>query len=380
MSIINDGDILKGVSNVTEESTDTLEQEKVKTVSETIRLHNEDVNVRGLIVGVSELIKMISKRTLICNSCNVTLETETYLQPRFIDNSRGKQTNRCPSCNSGLTIHYDYVNAVKIKLQDDEPDGQLEQLTCLLFGADTLNIRPGEMVEVKGRVEVDRHKDALYPLLYAQSIKYERKQEPEVTSRDIESFKRFAKTPNVIHRLVWMFAPRVIGHDAEKLGILRSLVGSPEGNIRGRIHTILIGPPGVAKTMLSREGVDVKPGSRYVTAQNASGKGITAIIDKENDTTFLRLGAVPQARGAVCCINEIGRMDYENQGFLLDVMEEGSFTVDKYAIHVEIKSATTIIATANPTGMRWDDPLKISNAEIPVLGYAVGQIRSDLCG
>jgi replicative DNA helicase Mcm len=384
MSIINDGDILKGVSNVTEESTDTLEQEKVKTVSETIRLHNEDVNVRGLIVGVSELIKMISARTLICNTCNTKLETETYDRPLFIDSR--KNTRTCQMCKNGLTIRYDYVNAVKVKLQDDEPDGQLEQLTCLLFGADTLNIRPGEMVEVKGRVEVDRHKDALYPLLYAQSIKYERKQEPEVASRDIESFKRFAKTPNVIHRLVSMFAPKVIGHNAEKLGILRSLVGSPEGNIRGRIHTILIGPPGVAKTMLSREGVDVKPGSRYVTAQNASGKGITAIIDKENDTTFLRLGAVPQARGAVCCINEIGRMDYENQGFLLDVMEEGSFTVDKYAIHVEIKSATTIIATANPTGMRWDDPLKISNTEIPVLGtlldrfdqiYAVNDFTSE---
>lgn len=106
--------------------------------------------------------------------------------------------------------------------------------------------------------------------------------------------------------------------------------------------------------------------SRYVTAQNASGKGITAIIDKENDTTTLRLGAAPQARGTVCCINEIGRMDYEDQGFLLDVMGEGSFTVDKYAIHQEIKSATTIIATANPRGIRWNDPFKISNTEIPV--------------
>ena len=120
--------------------------------------------------------------------------------------------------------------------------------------------------------------------------------------------------------------------------------------------------------MLTREAAEIIPNSRYVTAQNASGKGITAIIDKENDTTILRLGAVPQARGAVCCVNEIGRMDYEDQGFLLDVMEEGSFTVDKYAIHLRIKSATTIIATANPTGMRWNDPFKISNSEIPVLG------------
>ena len=96
-----------------------------------------------------------------------------------------------------------------------------------------------------------------------------------------------------------MLSPKVIGHNAEKLGISRSLVGSPETNIRGRMHTLLIGPPGVAKSMLTREAVELISNSRYVTAQNASGKGITAIIDKENDTTILRLGAVPQARGVV---------------------------------------------------------------------------------
>ena len=61
-------------------------------------------------------------------------------------------------------------------------------------------------------------------------------------------------------------------------------------------------------------------------------------------------------------------MDYENQGFLLDIMKEGRFTIDKYAIHVNIKSPTTIIAIANPTGVRWNVPFKISNTEIPALG------------
>jgi replicative DNA helicase Mcm len=79
-------------------------------------------------------------------------------------------------------------------------------------------------------------------------------------------------------------------------------------------------------------------------------------------------------------------MDFEDQGFLLDVMEEGGFTIDKYAIHLKIKSPTTIIATTNPTGVRWNDPLKISNAEIPVLGtlldrfdqiYAINEFGSE---
>jgi replicative DNA helicase Mcm len=350
------------------------EQERKKnigiSVSEAIRLHNEDVSVRGVIVSISGLFKMIKQRTSICrnDSCN-KLQVKIYEQPRFTDYQK-KYGNVCPACTSSESpkILYDYINAVAVKIQDDEPYTELEQLDCLLFGRDILNIRPGEIVQVKGHIEVEKRKDRLHPVIHTQSIKYKRREEPVITSKNIESFIKFAKMPNVIDRLVSMFAPNVIGHKVQKLGILRSVVGAPEtSNLRGRINTLLIGPPGVAKSMLTREAVELVPNSRYVTAQNASGKGVTAIIDKENDTTVLRLGAVPQARGAVCAINEIGRMDYVNQAFLLDVMEEGQFTLDKYGIHVKIKSPTTIIATTNPNGTTWNTNYHISNSEIPVL-------------
>src|SRR5215469_4471018 len=101
-----DDDILKGTSNVTEECTDTSEQEQdCITVSQAMRLHNEYVNVRGVIVGISELIKMISARTLSCNICNRILETETYPQPRIADNPKKL---KCPTCNSSAANRYDY--------------------------------------------------------------------------------------------------------------------------------------------------------------------------------------------------------------------------------------------------------------------------------
>jgi replicative DNA helicase Mcm len=56
----------------------------------------------------------------------------------------------------------------------------------------------------------------------------------------------------------------------------------------------------------------------------------------------LRLGPIPLAKNAICAINEIGSMNFEDQRFLLDIMEEGRFTIDKYGIHQEIDSPTTI--------------------------------------
>ncbi len=65
---------------------------------------------------------------------------------------------------------------------------------------------------------------------------------------------------------------------------------------------------------------------------------------------MLLLGAVPQAKNAICAINEIGSMPYEDQQHFADVMEEGKFSLDKHRIFRQIDSPTTLIATSNPHG------------------------------
>ncbi len=81
--------------------------------------------------------------------------------------------------------------------------------------------------------------------------------------------------------------------------------------------------------------------ARYVTAQHASFKSLTAIIDKVNDNTILRHWPIPLAKKSVCVINEIGKMSFENQDYLLDIVEEGPFTLDKCGIFQPIDSSTT---------------------------------------
>jgi MCM P-loop domain/MCM AAA-lid domain len=183
---------------------------------------------------------------------------------------------------------------------------------------------------------------------------------------DYSDGHRAAYLSNHKTRIAKMLAPNVIGHQDKKLALILSLIGAPENNgVRGRIHQLLIGSPGLAKTKLSRELVRVRQNSRYVSAKNSTGKSLTAMILKEDDNFVLNLGPVPLAKNAICVINEFDKMNPEEQDNLLDVMEEGEITVNKFAKLHTIKSSTTIIATANPKNNKWKDIETISIEEIP---------------
>ena len=181
-----------------------------------------------------------------------------------------------------------------------------------------------------------------------------------------------------IDRIISMFGPNVIGHNTAKLGILRSIVGGVDNSIekrqkrkedngrRGRIHTLLVGDPGTAKSILGRESTKILPNSRYVTAQNASGKSLIGIVDKENDSLVLRLGAIVLSKNSICAINEIGSLNFEDQGHLIDTLEEGRLSLDKYGMHYEIDSPTSVIATSNPHGISWKTS-PVSKDDIPIV-------------
>ena len=62
------------------------------------------------------------------------------------------------------------------------------------------------------------------------------------------------------------------------------------------IDILLIGPPGLAKTTLLERGVELAPGSNKIGGQYATGKSITAIVEKTDSNTFLRLGSIPRIK------------------------------------------------------------------------------------
>jgi DNA replicative helicase MCM subunit Mcm2 (Cdc46/Mcm family) len=347
-------------------------------VSDAMRMHSGRIAVVGMVVSLSELYQLVTKAVWKCNVCDKQTEKKIkkIMEPPI-------KPKKCPYCDypDNFEELHCYINAITLQIQDDVPQTGLDTLQVIVFEKDTQEIHVGENVKIIGKIEKvqDKRSRKYHSVLLAESIEYEHRRKLILTHNDIEGIKRFAgKLPAYVKdnrmayfinhklRLVKMFAPNIIGHEDKKLALLLSLIGAPETNgIRGRIHELLIGPPGLAKTKLGRELIRARRNSRYVSAKNTTGKSLTGMVLKEEESYILNLGPVPLSKNAVCVINEFDKMHPEEQHNLLDVMEEGEFTVNKFAKLRTIKSPTTIIATANPKNNRWKDSDGISLEEIP---------------
>jgi len=65
--------------------------------------------------------------------------------------------------------------------------------------------------------------------------------------------------------------------------------------------------------------------SKFTSAVNSTVRSLIGVVDKDVDTSgILRLGPIPSTNCAICAIEEIGRMSYEDQGFLLTALQHGT--------------------------------------------------------
>lgn len=352
----------------------------ILSISDALHLHSGRLKVQGMISSISPLYKMIDQISVKCPSCDTITPLEVGKPVFAFDEKKGLK--KCPSCEESILVfEYSFVNAVVIELMDSDTFSDLERLSVILFDDDTKNILVGEKVIVTGEIHIiqsglTKNRTKLYPCLYSESIEYESSHDLILTEIDKKAIRRFTqlKGDKIMDELVKMVAPSVIGYDDVKEGLLLAASSTGDdlneirqGKPRSRINVLLAGEPGNAKSTLSRASIRLVPSSRYETCQNASGKSITAIIVKENgEREFLRLGPVPLARNAICALNELGNMPFEDQAHILDVMEEGEFTITKYAINAKIPSPTVIIASSNPTTSYWKDNEKMSIDELPI--------------
>jgi DNA replicative helicase MCM subunit Mcm2 (Cdc46/Mcm family) len=370
-----------------------IDRNKIYSVTEASRLHEgKVVSVMGVISGIQPMRKMIKGVSRKCFGCNQVYERK-YDKPGLFESAFGiEQIRRCETCDTGNylgPIKWENINAVIVELKDHNTFSEIDPLRIIVFGDDEpefdstrdIDKHIGETIVVTGdifTIDISRRRSEskLVAYLYVIGlVNYLSRQDLELSAEDVKAIERFVAhvgADKVLEKLAEMFGKSIIGYIHVKKGLLLCAVSTSTDKNDKKINSILVGDPGLAKSLLLKEPTKVVPNSRYENVQFATGKSLTAIVTKEEgDALILRIGPIPQAKGAIVSLNEIEKMSPDDQGFLLDIMQEQEFTTNKFGQNFHVDAPTAIIASANPVGGSWksghDNDERINLDKIPMI-------------
>lgn len=378
-------------SNITSNDHDDYVQdricENILSVSQTKMFHEGRVKVRGKIMKCSGSFKMISATNYTCSNQECNFKTKTrHLKPLLLVNDRDLN-GKCPQCGRvTVSTTLEYINAVDLELQDVDNVNDIDRLLVFLFEENIKSLKIGETVIIDGNISVinknDNKRKKLIAVLYGNSISYAHDEKIELTQKDIEEINNLKKEKEIIDKegvvngdwieyLVSRFAPQIARNYYPKLALLLAAVNSGPDEIfrkRDRIHVLLVGEPGLAKTKLLEDVIELVPNSKYMSMSNTSGISLTAMIEKDEGGGgySVRAGSMVLAKNAIFAANEIGDLNFKNQLYLGDIMEEGVTHISKYTIDAQLVAPVTMISACNPIGTYWKYPDRFDQSEIPL--------------
>lgn len=183
-----------------------------------------------------------------------------------------------------------------------------------------------------------------------------------ISDKEIEQILELSVDHNIYKRLSQSIAPSIYGFDKIKEAVLLQLFGgvkkrkSDGGSTRGDIHILLVGDPGVAKSVLLKFTGSIAKKGRYVSGKAATSAGLTAAVVKDE---FLRgwsleAGAMVLSNKGFVAIDEIEKMNEQDRSSMHEALEQQCVTISKANIHATLRAETTVLAAGNPKLGRFD--------------------------
>lgn len=180
----------------------------------------------------------------------------------------------------------------------------------------------------------------------------------ELTEKDKEFIKKEIATENFFQDASNSLFKEVYGLQEIKDAILLQLISSPKEKTerfvrnRGNLMILIVGSPGVAKSVFLKKVSSFFPRSRYMSCSMATSIGLVASARKDEltGTYILEPGAIPLChKGGCAVIDELDKIkNEEDYGHLNTMMDSLKIIVDKANIHTELPADVSILASMNP--------------------------------
>ncbi|MDD1771805.1 MAG: ATP-binding protein, partial [Methanomassiliicoccales archaeon] len=218
-----------------------------------------------------------------------------------------------------LTEESLYVDTQKVEMQES-PEGlrggaQPERLTAFLEDDLAGKISPGDRVVLNGILRSQQKGQQLKSTLFdidlaVLSMEFEQHEyeEVQISEEDEALIKKEAKDPEVFRKIVGSIAPAIHGYDEVKESIALQLFGGSaktleDGTkIRGDIHILLVGDPGVAKCVT---------GDAKVLMGDGSEQNIKELVEN-----WLSKGEVKEVEDGEYADASFDVMTFTNRGYI----------------------------------------------------------------
>ncbi|MFC2143016.1 minichromosome maintenance protein MCM [Candidatus Aenigmatarchaeota archaeon] len=367
---------------------------------------NEKINIRVHDLPERREIRIRNLRAEHLNrlwSIDATVKSASEIKPQIYE-----VIFECPSCGTQLRMKQDSNLLQKPEVCECGRRGDFKQLEKKLFDIRWLNTiepfeittgeQPGEITtflkedlttpkmqkktdpgtrlkivgilkeipkRIKGRLStrLDMYIEANH--VEPSETEYE---ELVITEEDKKKIVELASDPNVYEKLVASLAPGIFGFSEIKESILMQIFGGikhqqPDGTrIRGNIHILITGDPGVGKSQILKVVSNLVPRGKYVSGKGVTGAGLTATVRKDEalGTWLLEAGALILANKGMISIDEFDKMNRDDQIAMHEAMSMETVSIAKASIVATLPAETAVLAGANPKLGRFEPILSVA--------------------
>ncbi|HDJ38491.1 MAG TPA: hypothetical protein ENF24_04830, partial [Methanosarcinales archaeon] len=274
------------------------------------------IAIDGLVRMATEVRPRIRVAAFECGGCGetmfITQPSGRFVEPYVCKNS---ECGRKGPFKINLT-ESEFIDAQKLRVQESPEDlrGGEQPQTLDINMEDDLSglVSPGSRVIVTGilrsyqRITREGKSTFFDIILDAVSIEMQDKEfkEIEITPEEEEEIIKLSKDPKIYEKVVRSIAPSIYGYEDVKEALALQLMSGvpknlPDGaRIRGDVHVLLVGDPGIAKSQLLRYIVKLAPRGIYTSGRSSSAAGLCVSPDTRIRTSegFFRIGEFVEAR------------------------------------------------------------------------------------
>ncbi len=363
------------VSNVRVRLNNLPDSQQLKVRNIRSKHLNEMIVIEGIIRQASDVRPQVVNSKFECPSCG-TIISVLQIEKKFHEPSRCS----CGRRGGFRLISKDMVDTQRIVIEESPESlsgGEQPKRINVFVKEDLVEPRmeekttPGSRVKIIGvlkevpvplntgglstRFELAIEANNLIPM-------EETFEELDISEEDERQILEMSKDPEIFNKLAQSITPSVWGYDEIKKSLVLQLFGGVKKihtdgqKSRGDLHILLIGDPGVAKSVTLGFMAEISPKGRYVVGKSASGAGLTATVvrDEYLKGWSLEAGAMVLANKGLVCIDELEKMDPQDRSSMHEAMEQQTITISKANVQATLRAETSVLAAANPKFGRFD--------------------------